>query len=555
MPRRSWLCATVFVTLAAVCLAACTDPLPEAPDPGERATQPQAAHSRQERVAEAEPPVATANSEAQAQPTALRWSAHPARQPWGVITAASWRLADANLRAMASAIRLEAAWCARDPATQELRERLERDGEAAAFESLLHSPSPGMLEWMQVVFAETVRARDVPMTEMPQVRLIPRLDLRRWGCILDAAPAWVERWGSLELSVGEELLQSLGWRHPDMTIAVDRQFNQLYYAGWYEDREHAPGRIVLVTDGPLAGRAVETLSHEIVHALQDQETDWGLHQMYWSLPTTDQRSAFRWVFEGDASATELTLDHDELHALTQQFEWDRDSEIQWTTIHNARRARAAIHWYGLGSAYVEGAELLGGLHRRHGWSMVNSLLSDPPDSTEQLLHLDKFSADEQPIALSDLAQLQARLLTPDRWQEPRTDRMGESWLQSFIHTSARDADRASAAADGWGGDELALWRRHDDPQRPLITWQIAWDNETEHQEGVEGLTAWLVAQSSGEARWARGHRILGWDGAATVVRLVDSGQSAWLIVAGRVDLADRVALSVLTLPAQSYWRS
>lgn len=555
MPRRSWLCAAALVALAAVCLAACTDPLPEAPDPGEQATQPQTVQSRQEPVHEAEPPVVKADSEAQDQPTALRWSAHPARQPWGVVSAASWRLAEANLRAMARAIRLEAVWCAGDLATQELRERLERDGEAAAFESLLHSPSSRMLEWMQIVFAETTQARDVAMAEMPQVRLIPRLDLRRWGCMLDAAPEWVSRWGSLELSASEELMQSLGWRHPDMTTAVDRQFGQLYYAGWYEDGENAQGRIVLVSDGPLAGRAVETLSHEIVHALQDQQADWSLHQVYWSLPTTDQRFAFRWVFEGDASATELTLDDDELHALAQQFEWDRDSEIQWSTIHNARRARAATHWYGLGSAYVEGADLLGGLHRRHGWSMVNSMLSDPPDSTEQLLHLDKFTADEQPIALSDLAQLQARLLTRDRWQEPRTDRMGESWLRSFIHTSARDTDRASAAADGWGGDELALWHTHDDPDRTLITWQIAWDNQTEHQEGVEGLTAWLVAHSSGEARWARGHRVLGWDGAAAVVRLVDSGQSAWLVVAGRVDLADSVALSILTLPAQSYWRS
>ena len=555
MPRHSLLGAVALLAVAAIWSAACTDRLPEAPDLVEQATQPQATQGRQEPVAEPEPPVVTDASEAQPQPAALRWSAHPARQPWGVVSTASWRLADVNLRDMARAIEAEARWCARDPATQELRTRLERDGETATFESLLNQPSPQMFEWMQVVFAETTQARDVPMTEMPQVRLIPRLDLRRWGCMLDAAPEWVSNWGSLELSASDELMQSLGWRHPDMTIAVDRQLGQLYYAGWYEDGQNAPGRIVLVTDGPLAGSAVETFSHEIVHALQDQETDWSLHQAYWSLPTTDQRSAYRWVFEGDASATALSLDDDELSTLAQQFESDEGSEISPGTIRNALRARAATHWYGLGSPYLEGAELLAGLHRRHGWSMVNSMLTNPPDSTEQLLHLDKFTADEQPIVLSGLEQLRASVLTPDRWQEPRTDRMGETWLRSFIHTSARDPDRASAAADGWGGDELALWRAHDDPSRTLITWQIAWDNEAEHQEGVEGLVAWLVAHSSGEARWARGDPILGWDGAATVVRLVDSGQSAWLVIAGRVDLADRVALTILTLPTQTYWQS
>ena len=533
---RSLAPALALLALVAIWAAACTDPLPEAPDLPEQAAQPQTAQSRPE-------------------PVALRWSAQPAGQPWGLVNTASWRRADANLRAMARAIQSEAVWCIGDRAAQQLRARLQRDGEAAAFESLLNAPSPTMLEWMQVVFAETVRARDVPMTEMPQVWLIPRLDLRRWGCVLDIAPQWLSEWSELELSASDQFEQLLGWRHPELTPAVELQLYQLYFGGWYDRGDSAAGRIVIVSDNPANAQSIEILSHEIVHALQDQVMNWTLHQTLSSLPTFDEHSAYRWVIEGDAAATELTLDDDELRQLAGTIRLGEEPASAWEAMVNASRASEATHWSGLGSPYREGAELLGGLQRRHGWSMVNSMLDDPPESTEQLLHLDKFAADEQPIVLAGLAQLRARLLTPDFWQEPRTDRMGEGWLRSFIHTSARDAERASAAADGWGGDELALWRTHDEPNRTLVTWQIAWDNEAEHQEGVEGLTAWLVAHSSGEARWARGQRILGWDGTSAVVRVVDHGQSAWLVVAESADLADSITLSILNLPAQSYWRS
>ena len=534
-----------------ISIAACTDPLPEAPDPEPQVLDEAVATAGQESAVETDDnpdsPVADA-------PEGLRWSASPARQPWGGVIAASWRLAESNLRSMTRAIQLEADWCAGDPATAELRTRLKREGEAAAFASLLQSPLPETLTWMQTVFSATVTARDVAMTDMPDVRFISRWNLRRWGCVLDDAPAWMRAWGSPELTVSEELVQMLGWRHPQMTPRIERQLSHLYYGGWYDDGKGTVGRIVLVSADPPSARSVETLSHEIVHALQDQTLNWNLHEIYESLETSDQQIAFRWVFEGDSAATELTLADAELSDLAQTIQLGDTSAIGWGATAQARRAREATHWWGLASPYREGADVLAGLRQRHGWRMINGLLREPPDSTEQVLHLDKFSSDEQPLALVGLEALQALVLTPDRWQEPRSDRMGEDWLGSFIHTAARSSERAVAAAAGWGGDQLVLWTARDDPSRKLITWQIAWDTETEHQQGVEGLVAWLVAQSDSEARWARGHRILGWDGATSAVRLVDTAQSAWLVVAAEIELADQVALAIWSLPAQTYWQ-
>lgn len=546
----------VVLVFTAIILAACADPVPEAPviapeadtQADRQATDPAPASTA------ARDDTASTETEDPDPSATLRWSDDPARQPWSPVRSASWRLAEANLRSMDRAIRLEAAWCAADPAAAELRTRLERDGESAAFESLFQTPGPKTLEWMARVFEATVAARDTNMTELPQVRLISRWDLRRWGCVLDAASEWVSEWDSLDLSVSEQLTRLLGWRHPRLTKSVERQLTQLYYGGWYEDGDDDVGRILIVSTDPPSERSVEILSHEIVHALQDQELNWNLHETFEALPTTDQRVAFRWVFEGDASATEISLDDNQLSKLMDTARLGDASAIGWDATVNARRAREATHWWGVASPYQQGADILAGIRQRYGWQMVNGMLTDPPDSTEQLLHLNKFARDEQPLTLGEIQELRAIAFPSTHWHEPRTDRMGEHWLRSFIHTSARSSHRASAAADGWASDELALWQSIDQPNHELITWQIVWDNPDEHIEGVEGLVAWLVAQSSHQARWARDHPVLGWDGTARSVRLIDTGHSAWLVVAADLELTDRVTLNILSLPARTYWQ-
>jgi hypothetical protein len=54
--------------------------------------------------------------------------------------------------------------------------------------------------------------------------------------------------------------------------------------------------------------------------------------------------------------------------------------------------------------YVQGTEFLMSIFLQGGWKAVNQLYTDLPKSTEQLLHPEKYLAQEQPreVAIPDL---------------------------------------------------------------------------------------------------------------------------------------------------------
>jgi hypothetical protein len=111
--------------------------------------------------------------------------------------------------------------------------------------------------------------------------------------------------------------------------------------------------------------------------------------------------------------------------------------------------------------YIDGVLFVHALRRRgmargtsdpSGWGEVNRAWQSPPETTEQLLHLDKYDAHEPPENIASLAPPDKEWATiyEDVFGEQGLRISAEQWMPKKI---------AAALAEGWGGDRIAVFRR------------------------------------------------------------------------------------------------
>jgi hypothetical protein len=105
--------------------------------------------------------------------------------------------------------------------------------------------------------------------------------------------------------------------------------------------------------------------------------------------------------------------------------------------------------------YTNGVAFVQGLANKGGWAAVNEAYARPPDSTEQILHPEKYVAHEEPVDVSVPADLAKRLGAG--WTVDFQDTLGEFGLRTWLQlVGGLDQAAASSAADGWGGDRVVL---------------------------------------------------------------------------------------------------
>jgi hypothetical protein len=215
---------------------------------------------------------------------------------------------------------------------------------------------------------------------------------------------------------------------------------------------------IAVAAEPLGARMKYILSHEVTHALQDQH--FNLAELIHQQPTNSDRDlAIRAVIEGDATVTArvfatLTLSASELGEL--------------------RNGGASL---GTPQLYQLGADFVQTLLTEGGWDAVNGVYSSPPQSTEQIMHPQKYSQREAPM-LPGLPDSLA-LLGAD-WRLVREDTLGELELQNTLSQSV-PVLVATQAAGGWGGDRYQLLERSGDGFLSLVL-VTTWDSGKDAQE-------------------------------------------------------------------------
>jgi hypothetical protein len=209
-----------------------------------------------------------------------------------------------------------------------------------------------------------------------------------------------------------------------------------------------------------------TLWHELVHALQDQR--YGLEKLLaWSDDAGDWQAAVHALAEGDATSAMI----DALFAEKQVRAPDLSEDI--VDLQSALSAGSVqgvppIIKRSVVAPYLDGLSFVNALRRRGGWQAVAAAWQHLPVSTEQVLHLDKYDAQEAP---EPLPSLPPRSSSPT--QAVYSDVYGEETLR-VLFEEWMPARAARAAAAGWAGDRLTAY---SDGHLVSVAWRLRYDNE------------------------------------------------------------------------------
>ncbi|HEX8178093.1 MAG TPA: hypothetical protein VF525_00980 [Pyrinomonadaceae bacterium] len=217
------------------------------------------------------------------------------------------------------------------------------------------------------------------------------------------------------------------------------------------------------------------LTHELVHALQDQHFD--LLQLLLVRPYNfDREEALFAIVEGDAMDVQRRLELGD--AFTRRpleevarFEDDRFGEY--------RKEIGALFPPLLTETFIfryrDGVRFVEAVRRKGGARGVDELFRRPPASSEQVLHPEKYFASEAP---RDVA-LDERAFTAQGWQAGAATPLGEIGVRGLL-LKVLPVREAARAAAGWGGDRAYLFERTG--SAALFVWQTVWDKPEDAAE-------------------------------------------------------------------------
>jgi hypothetical protein len=278
-----------------------------------------------------------------------------------------------------------------------------------------------------------------------------------------------------EVQISQEILQALNLLPADASLA-DLYLELLgsQVAGWYDPETD---ELVVVTREDRFGAMEKvTFAHEFLHALQDQNFD--LEAITIDELGQSDRSLARLAFvEGDATLlmTLWMMQHLTPEQLQELLEIDpADLAIL--------EAMPAILRDTLLFPYQQGVVFVNQLWTEGGWESVDRAFGRLPESTEQILHFEKWEAGEQPVEIElDATAIAAGM--GDGWSGPRTDTLGEFQLSIWLQENGLAMLEAQDAAAGWGGDRLAFLRGPDGAWGLVLA--TAWDTEADAAEFLD----------------------------------------------------------------------
>lgn len=228
---------------------------------------------------------------------------------------------------------------------------------------------------------------------------------------------------------------------------------------------------------------VPTAIHELTHALQDQH--YNLDSF--SDPkkfTLDQVLARAALVEGDAMAVMVNFQRKELGQASIQKEASVDSLVLQQSISLMLIPQFTAAPYSIGYSmlfpYTSGLRFVHAVLKQGGWTAVDHAFRNPPESTEEVLHPEKFFAegndfreikDQEALDLSNTSNAKIEFGTT----------LGEFTLSLMLGTHI-PKDVAAKAAAGWAGDRALIINQGSKRGVLLYT---EWDSPEEAKEFYE----------------------------------------------------------------------
>ncbi len=220
--------------------------------------------------------------------------------------------------------------------------------------------------------------------------------------------------------------------------------------------------------------AEKVLAHEMTHILQ------GVHFMKPKTETYDSKQAWSALIEGDAMLAGDKFVEEEI------FNKSRVSAKTTVKVFNNPFFNPFNYevipepliklWL---FPYHYGEDFVLYLYKKGGWKEVNNAYLNPPQTTEQIIHIKKYLKNESFLKVPSVK------INGSGWEEARNDRLGEHFIYVTLSTWTTEKE-AEKASYGWGGDNFTLYlnKRGD----YFFTWLIRWDNLNDSEEFYQCLT-------------------------------------------------------------------
>jgi len=296
-----------------------------------------------------------------------------------------------------------------------------------------------------------------------------------------------------ELANKGKAMIALGLLPP--SVNLQEAIVQLYthqLAGMYDPRQD----VLYLADWLPATIQAGTVAHELVHALQDQHFDLAryLDEAKGDSEAETARQAF---IEGEAVA--VTLDY-QLREQGLSFESLGDLSgwigllVEALKQSDPNLAAAPPFLEALMVfPYIHGLTFLQAVRQRYSWKEVGRLYQDPPRSTEQIMHPEKYLTQRDDPATVQLADLKG-LLGPS-WVRIDEDAVGEFAI-GFLLRQHLDGGVAALSSEGWDGDRYQLYEEPATQQRCLV-WLSVWDSVEDAQEFTQAYQQVMAAKYPG----------------------------------------------------------
>jgi hypothetical protein len=252
--------------------------------------------------------------------------------------------------------------------------------------------------------------------------------------------------------------------------------------GFYDQNSK---QLVIVTDRAQMGVTDKiTYAHEFTHSLQDQH--YNLTALFARAEgNSDYQMALKGLVEGDATLTMGLYARKNLTAMDMaNYQMEQFQSIDLSgALTGGALVESATYF-----PYQEGAQFVALLYQNGGWSTVNAAFKNPPRSTEQVLHPERYLSGDAPKSI------QLPKLHLNGWHSIAEDTLGELYLRIYLEHKL-DIAQAIPAAAGWGGDRYQVLG--DDQGRLALALQTTWDTPAEAREFFDTYSAFVVALAGG----------------------------------------------------------
>ncbi|HMJ26147.1 MAG TPA: hypothetical protein VK475_09975, partial [Pyrinomonadaceae bacterium] len=231
------------------------------------------------------------------------------------------------------------------------------------------------------------------------------------------------------------------------------------------------------------------MAHELTHALQDQHFNLRRFE-HWPKGDSDSELAAHALIEGDAILVMvLYVSGHPLRLLALLKSMNSLGSTSQELEKAPRSLRETLLF-----SYQQGADWTKSLYKQGGWDRVSKAFSELPQSTEQIIHPEKYFAHEAPVkvTLPDITALLKAGSSDMRsvpaggsasqavWKRLDNDVQGEWGLYQVLDEFLKAPNESRRAAAGWGGDRYAIY---EGPQGKVLFASLStWDTEDDARE-------------------------------------------------------------------------